>query len=97
MYINIVYRVWRISTLWTDVYKQHKKNKVYCFHMETPISTQEPTINTQENLTEEVSEDTFNVYPIIRHIFLTLCILLAIVIILFLIYQNGKSIYDKGI
>lgn len=48
-----------------------------------------------EIVTEDV--DTVNVYPIVRHLFLTLCILLAIAIILFLIYQNGKSIYVKGI
>ena len=38
-----------------------------------------------------------NVYPLVRHLFLTMCILLTVTIILFLVYQNGKSIYDKGI
>ena len=56
----------------------------------TPIPTPQTTGNNDE-------ANTLNLYPIIRHLFLTLCILLAVAIILFLMYQNGKSIYDKGI
>lgn len=38
-----------------------------------------------------------NLYPIVRHIFLVACILASLAIIMFLFYQNGKSIYDNGI
>jgi hypothetical protein len=65
--------------------------------MEIPLNNQEPATYDQENTVIEDDSTTVNVYPIIRHLFLTLCILLSIAIILFLIYQNGKSIHDKGI
>jgi hypothetical protein len=54
-------------------------------------------VNNPEIETANDDTDIVNVYPIVRHLFLTLCILLAIAIILFLIYQNGKSIYVKGV
>ena len=38
-----------------------------------------------------------NLYPVVRHIFLIVCILASLAIIVFLLYQNGKSIYDNGI
>jgi hypothetical protein len=38
-----------------------------------------------------------NIYPYVRHVFLACIILFAIAAIVFLIYQNGKSIYDNGI
>jgi hypothetical protein len=38
-----------------------------------------------------------NLYPSIRHLFLVISLLLAISVIVFLVYQNGKSIYDHGI
>lgn len=44
---------------------------------------------------EEIEE--VNLYPMFRHLFLTICILCTIVIIAFLIYQNGRNIYDNGI
>lgn len=44
---------------------------------------------------EEVVE--INLYPMFRHLFLTICILFTLAIIAFLIYQNGKNIYDNGI
>lgn len=65
--------------------------------METPLSHQENIQTSEETVITEEDSTTLNLYPILRHTFLTLCILLAIAIILFLIYQNGKSIYDKGI
>ncbi len=65
--------------------------------MDTPLLNQQAVQNTEE--IEDISEDSgkLNIYPIIRHLFLIVCILLTISIILFLIYQNGKSIYVKGI
>jgi hypothetical protein len=38
-----------------------------------------------------------NLYPYIRHILLASAILCAFAVIIFLMYQNGKSIYDNGI
>ncbi|MCF7843556.1 hypothetical protein K9M47_01515 [Candidatus Gracilibacteria bacterium] len=73
--------------------------------MENTLDTQQQSTNTQEiavvqmNTVDTSDEDSgsINIYPTIRHLFLILCILLTAAIIIFLIYQNGKSIYDQGI
>jgi hypothetical protein len=44
----------------------------------------------------EVDKD-INVYPVLRHVFLIFCILLTVLIVFFLMYQNGKSIYENGL
>lgn len=38
-----------------------------------------------------------NVYPIIRHTILIACVLFTLCLIIFLIHQNGRVIYEKGI
>jgi hypothetical protein len=38
-----------------------------------------------------------NIYPSLRHIILTSFILMCMALILFLMHQNGKSIYDNGL
>ena len=38
-----------------------------------------------------------NIYPSVRHTLLIACVLLTFCIIIFLIHQNGKSIYENGI
>ncbi len=38
-----------------------------------------------------------NIYPLVRHILLVACVLLTVCLVIFLIHQNGKSIYDNGI
>ncbi len=38
-----------------------------------------------------------NVYPAVRRLFLTLLVVSLLLLGLFLMYQNGKSIYDNGI
>ena len=53
------------------------------------------TISLENPLEEEV--DRVNIYPVIRHLFLIIIILLTISIAIFLFYQNGKSIYDNGL
>ena len=65
-------------------------------YMDNQTVTEESVLH---NKTTDGIDDqgVFNIYPVIRHIFLTLCVLLTIAIILFLLYQNGKSIYDKGL
>ncbi len=40
---------------------------------------------------------TKNLYPIVRHVLLVICILFSITLILLLMHQNGKSIYDNGL
>lgn len=40
---------------------------------------------------------TKNLYPVVRHTLLLIFILLCIAFIIFLILQNGKSIYDNGL
>ena len=38
-----------------------------------------------------------NIYPSLRHILLTSFVIMCMALILFLIHQNGKSIYDNGL
>jgi hypothetical protein len=97
MYIVIVYPACTISTLWTDVHKWRSKRDVYYRNMDTSLIEEKIDESIQKNIENDDVSETVNIYPIIRHAFLTLCVLLAIAIILFLIYQNGKSIYDKGL
>jgi hypothetical protein len=49
--------------------------------------------------TPEISlvHHTKNLYPVVRHILLIICILFSITLILLLMHQNGKSIYDNGL
>lgn len=65
--------------------------------MESSLNNQQVNIDVLETAMSQEDTNETNLYPVIRHVFLTLCILLTVSIILFLIYQNGKSIYDKGI
>lgn len=55
------------------------------------------TDNTNSINEKQDEKNVVNIYPLIRHLFLAMCILFTVAIILFLVYQNGKSIYDKGI
>ena len=52
---------------------------------------------TAETPAAPLSPHLKNVYPTMRHIILVVSIILAITIIVFLIHQNGKSIYEHGI
>ncbi len=38
-----------------------------------------------------------NIYPLLRTILLILAVLFTLAAVLFLFYQNGKSIYDHGL
>lgn len=44
-----------------------------------------------------VIHHTKNLYPVVRHTILVAVVLLFITLIIFLMHQNGKSIYDNGI
>ncbi len=61
----------------------------------TDLSTNEPTLKLPDN--DLVIHHTKNLYPIVRHIILLLFVLISLTLILLLIHQNGKSIYDNGI
>ena len=69
--------------------------------MENPLNSEVlaeniSEIKNSENIVEE-EKGVINPHPKIRHIFLIILALVTVAIILFLVYQNGKSIYDKGI
>ncbi len=61
----------------------------------------QPEINITETTEENKSRNSYhtdtNVYPAIRTIILSVCVLIALSVVIFLIYQNGKSIYANGI
>lgn len=38
-----------------------------------------------------------NLYPSLRHILLVILVILGFTLVLFLMHQNGKSIYENGI
>lgn len=71
--------------------------------MENPLSNEVLPENISEIKTPELvcvpeeEKGIINPYPKIRHIFLIILVLITVATILFLVYQNGKSIYDKGI
>lgn len=44
-----------------------------------------------------VIHHTKNLYPIVRHTILIAIVLLCATLIIFLMHQNGKSIYDNGL
>jgi hypothetical protein len=48
-------------------------------------------------LGKPIIHHTKNLYPVVRHLTLIVLVLLFATLILFLMHQNGKSIYDNGI
>ncbi len=62
-----------------------------------PKNIQTQVVETEPNTSEKASDGDVNIYPKLRHLILILCVLLTITIVVFLIYQNGKSIYANGI
>lgn len=60
-----------------------------------------PIPQTLEGITPVTQEGELrhkkNLYPYVRHLLLAIAVLLALTLIFFLIYQNGKSIYDNGL
>lgn len=74
--------------------------------MEQPLTTQPPESTINNTATFPILENIAqippmhlkrNIYPSARHILLIITVLFTICIILFLIHQNGKSIYDNGL
>ncbi len=58
----------------------------------SPVNTSTPAQAETQTTHEEI-----NLYPTLRTLFLVMCVLFTIAVVLFLIYQNGKSIYETGI
>lgn len=73
-----------------------QKQVILWSYMET--LNQEQTIPSPDTIPTGISmhEET-NLYPILRTIFIVILIIIVICIAIFLIYINGKSIYDHGI
>jgi hypothetical protein len=67
--------------------------------METPLNNPSPLQKGTSTIlvSEQPTHRKRNVYPSVRHTFLIISILCALSIIIFLMYQNGKIIYDNGI
>ncbi len=51
----------------------------------------------QNPVTETNGKPKKNLYPFVRHVFLISIVLCVFLLLLFLIYQNGKSIYENGL
>lgn len=62
-------------------------------HMDPHTATPIPETSLENKVTPPVN----NIYPFLRKMLFGITILLFTVVILFLIYQNGKSIYDNGL
>jgi hypothetical protein len=60
----------------------------------TPVSTDAQKIDAPA---APMIHHTKNLYPLVRHILLVICVLFSVALIILLIHQNGKSIYDNGI
>lgn len=63
----------------------------------TTQSTQPKEVALEAPLKTNELHQKKNIYPLVRHIFIIAIILATISIVIFLIYQNGQSIYDKGL
>ena len=57
----------------------------------------QPSVAPSPEMEKNAYHVETNIYPALRRTFLIVCVLLTILIALFLIYQNGKSIYESGI
>lgn len=61
------------------------------------------TVVSKDVSTEQAPKDapvthhTKNLYPTVRHTILVIVVIFFVALILFLMHQNGKSIYDNGI
>lgn len=97
-----------VGRVWTETTKQLVENRYTTLHIVTLHHDMEQPQNTpqegtqaaplvQPDIVNQEKVEVINVYPTIRHLILIICALLAVAIILFLFYQNGKSIYDNGI
>ena len=56
-----------------------------------------PTTNQTDTSTPPHILHTKNLYPVVRHTVLVICVVVLVTVIVLLMLQNGKSIYDNGI
>jgi hypothetical protein len=62
------------------------------------VTTASQSNQTRPNIpVVPVVHHTKNLYPLVRHTLLIICVLFSLALILLLMHQNGKSIYDNGI
>lgn len=61
------------------------------------MEPQTPPLTIEINQENKEVQPVTNTYTSLRKIFFVLVILFFSVLMLFLIYQNGKSIYDNGL
>ena len=50
-----------------------------------------------QELQQQETPSGFNLYAFMRRLFFVGVIVVSIIVIFYLLYQNGKSIYDNGI
>lgn len=60
-------------------------------------SSNSTSVAEHETPSSQINHHKKNIYPSTRHVLLITFILFGLCLILFLIHQNGKSIYDNGI
>ena len=97
--MSTVYRVYILPLCGQNCTKTYiKKGYTSNTFMEPTTQATQP----QEIITPTPSQgDEFhkkrNIYPLVRHVFIIAFTLAILAIVIFLIYQNGKSIYDNGL
>lgn len=62
----------------------------------TTSSPINPSVNEASPSVAPV-HDVKNLYPTARHIIIVSCVLFSFLLIIFLMHQNGKSIYENGL
>ena len=81
----------------SDTAQKNLEEKAAKELLEVAAKTADTIIISPSNDGTPVIHHTKNLYPIVRHVILVLTVLFFALCILFLMHQNGKSIYDKGI
>ena len=89
-------------SLWTEKSQKEEIIEVYYrVYMESSSSIietpKEASSFSQDTVLVPASHLKKNIYPMARHILLITAIVFGLCVIVFLIHQNGKSIYDNGL
>ncbi|MFA5132197.1 MAG: hypothetical protein WC444_02605 [Candidatus Paceibacterota bacterium] len=64
--------------------------------MDTTTNEQTPSLSRAPVQEIAVTKEV-NIYPVMRTILLVVFLVLVVCVALFVIYHNGKSIYERGI
>lgn len=62
-----------------------------------PTPTETLVNSREEERATPTTEHKKNIYSTGRHLLLICCILFGLCLIIFLVHQNGKSIYENGL